>query len=530
VLAPKPIKDSTAFQTFLANLAACKVKYIMPDDKPATRELEATLDLKFFAPASPRSKNASSILVRVDDTETGTSQLLTGDTTPEAWAEIRARFPRRHIRAITAPHHGGDRVLLDLVKKTSPEHIIIQAEDQNQYRHPNLRLLRDLARLGTDVDLRQRDDLEQRLEEQDALFVRFAQAQWKREDWKPIINSQIGRAYSRLWLDMLENHPLAPSLKKREATFHTGTEAMQLRVLANDAPLRYAQVLLTSERGDIRIKRDHVSFSKPTPDAFLEEAIWYRARYLTDQEIETLSTWQEARAYLTLHVYEDLRILHETLSPPPPLSADEEIENARIDRYTRVFDAVDLRKPRTFPSFIAYFAGGRRRVPAWHADYERIRQFLHIEQPLPQIAERYAGRDVLSDAIRVQHSRAATLFQAVQDRDNLSMERRRTNANYSIKSVLDSGRLRGLTSIILPSKDLLREAPTPFATSGLLWASDFHEFDPRTERAKLFGTAAERFLEEREEREFERRMDPNGERDRMRLERKIEERRPPGRR
>lgn len=340
VLEPGIPVDKTSYETLLDDLDTCDIEHVTVGDPKALAALERDFGIKIFAPQNARNTNSSSLLVRIDDAKTNTSQLLTGDTTPAAWRQIAPHFPTRHITTITAPHHGGDRVLLAIVDKTQPQHVIFQADAHNRYGHPRLALLRDLARRGHHVDLRYVERTKELLANEHSAVQRYL-----------------------LLGNIASNDPIHERLREREADFTRRVAEAQDVVRATRPAFLYRDILITGEQGDITITPKRVRAREQSPyEAFLTEAVWYRARYLTDADISALGTWRSAQDFLRLQVTDDLRALADAL------------------------------KPRSLPVDPLLFKP-RPRMPAWSAEYERILYQLHgRDANVAKLLYEYASR------------------------------------------------------------------------------------------------------------------------------------------
>jgi beta-lactamase superfamily II metal-dependent hydrolase len=418
IIEPGMPLEKDSYGTFLDDIETAHIplhQYNQQGARAAIRELERELHIKLFAPGEPSSANASSLLVRVDDPRTGASHLLTGDTTPGAWGEVASTFPARRITTVTAPHHGGDKVLHAIIAKTSPRRLIVQVDAENQYNHPKLAIMRDLARHGHRVDLRYVERTYTLLEEEHGLVENYLQ----------IVGADDLRS------------PTRKHLSRRKAAFAARVDEAQTIVRQTTGPFLYRDILITSERGDIRIKGERLTTAVQPKDTFIEEAIWYRARYLSDDDIRELKTWGQARTYLRWQVLDDLHQLQKTftnlsgeLDAVMAVMMQDASTAPRSDGPTERLRAAQ-RRHRVLPFF---------RLPAWVAEYERI--LLRMDATLDVLSVRDALATRVAAITKQEpvpqpqgRSTTANLYRKVRAQEEVQLKTRSEREDRALSDV-----------------------------------------------------------------------------------------------
>jgi beta-lactamase superfamily II metal-dependent hydrolase len=90
--------------------------------------------------------NDASLVIEYHEGNSQTVHLLTGDMTRKTMEAIEADLPV-NIHILTAPHHGGDKILGRLAERTAPHYIVVSANDGNLCECPRSLAFRSVARL-----------------------------------------------------------------------------------------------------------------------------------------------------------------------------------------------------------------------------------------------------------------------------------------------------------------------------------------------------------------------------------------------
>jgi len=339
VLEPGPVTTQptrAVYQRLTTRLWNAGVRRITPAEQATVAHLEHLFDIRIHAPRLPHmTSNDSSLGVVVHDRRTARDHFISGDMTARAWEQVKPRLPG-HVETLTAPHHGGDPVLLDMVHTLSPKAVVVQANEHNQYGHPELAVLRSLASFHR-TDFRQ--------------LARFQDLQDAR--------TAFARAFVRTSL----HDALADAAALRD---YVGNE--QAWALHKEAPYTTRTVLMTGLLGNIhvhasgRITAQHV---RGREELFQDDVIWNELRYLSNSELDGLKTWEEAQAYLSVKAAVRLRCLRALLQEN---RADF---SPYVNRPGHVAAALGL------PDVLD-FVTAPQRDPAWVTDYLVILQSLGL--------------------------------------------------------------------------------------------------------------------------------------------------------
>lgn len=361
----------------IALAAARTVTQFTPRETATAAEFENELGIRVFAAESPRTTNDSSIVVAVFDSERSGVHLITGDVTRRSWREIapQLRTLGQPVLSVTAPHHGGDAALLDIVDDLRPETIIFSANRDNPYRHPSLKLFRELARRNPAWRLRAVEGARQHAIAQDEMILQLrteiVEAVYdgmNSADKRAIrmsvygdytfdgpadgANTQLSfeaEHHTRLKLGMSESDwkqfrrwQAMRQRSERESTRSkpahdsaTDSHRKEVDVFVTRAQkdawaagtrLRNAQLRITGDLGDVKV--DAPPSEQSALDQFFAEATFRHIAHLSDREVDVLKTVPRARAYCLLKVHADLANLEAAANDrvaPPAWSTEYEL-------------------------------------------------------------------------------------------------------------------------------------------------------------------------------------------------------------
>ncbi len=174
-----------------------------------------------------------------------------------------------------APHHGGDPVVLDVLRSVEIDALVIQANHPNRYGHPRVAVMRDLARMGFEPIGEELHASRQRLFlEQEGIGSELAERATVRAR-----SGMEGQARAEAYLQGLGTRSSDPAGRGR--------------------PLSFDRVLITGGVGNIVVTPERVRTEKllPASHQLLLEASWNELKYMSDGELKALKSFREVQAY-----------------------------------------------------------------------------------------------------------------------------------------------------------------------------------------------------------------------------------------
>jgi beta-lactamase superfamily II metal-dependent hydrolase len=384
VISPGQAPTTQLARSFVGLVADRNVPHITVRERDSLHDLEEDLGIRVFAARHPRTANDTSLVVAVIDSDRAGMHLITGDVTGKSWREIapQVRAIGLPVLSMTAPHHGGERVLAQMIRDVSQKQrfegrVIVSANGENPYRHPSISVIRDLARLNPGVRLRAVEAAREIAAMEDDAVVEYRRAvlagiyqslgeDGRREvrriygNWEdPGIGSQIPGTITgdemedherirlgmtpkewktfKRWVELqrrMESERQAPThdsaTDAHSKAVQKTVEQEQQRAQREGQRFTYAQLLVTGNVGDVTIKHGKVVSQPP---GFFDEAAFQQIAYLTDNEIKELRTFDRARAYCMLKVAADLATLKavaEKHLPEPAWATEYELILARL--------------------------------------------------------------------------------------------------------------------------------------------------------------------------------------------------------
>ena len=283
----EPAVPPTALKLFYEELKADAWKLDIPRLTPESSEIGPILHslgmTVFSVPWKATSnENDLSLVLAVRDTQTMRPILVTGDLTRRTYRVLRDKLPT-DVLAIHAPHHGGDPVLLDMLKSISARALVFSANADNKHGHPRLSIMQQVARGDAGPG-----------------FVRTAV---HRENWIVRREALGGSAWQaqrsgeaeRVWAEQVALPPQATPAPEAERW----------------ARRLYDTVFVTGERGNVVIAGEHMSTEHALnqKQRFLLELAWLEMAFLKPAEIEFVQSFREALAYSVRKVDRILELL-----------------------------------------------------------------------------------------------------------------------------------------------------------------------------------------------------------------------------
>ena len=293
VLRPRFDRDTSTTLSFTRAFTDRKIPIVTPTEEGTLHELEQEFGITVLAPHQPRTTNDSSLLVAIHDSNVRGMHVITGDLTTKSWRALAPTLPHRRVLSMTAPHHGGDDVLLPMVDALHPDVIIMSANRDNQFRHPSLRVLRELARRAypATADVRASDLLR--------LITRAA--------------ANADKEYLELLQSYYKVAPQALQSPAVAAATHAEAEATAIANQVRATPSSFVlseHLRITADNGTIHQHSATLREHQPSlREKVITEAVLRATARLTDQQVEEFRSWSLAARELRAGILEELEHL-----------------------------------------------------------------------------------------------------------------------------------------------------------------------------------------------------------------------------